>query len=96
MDIKQEMIEDTGLKCPWCNYNLTAVRSNECPECGKRFVLHRPGDNEVEDISFKYITSNSLLCKECGHYNQSFMPKQCSKCGNPFTLYERIFGHRNK
>src|SRR4051794_36896657 len=30
---------DTGLHCPKCGYNLTAVTSNNCPECGERFVL---------------------------------------------------------
>jgi hypothetical protein len=30
---------DTGLKCPKCGYNLTAVTSNRCPECGEQFVL---------------------------------------------------------
>src|SRR5689334_13448355 len=30
---------DTGLHCPKCGYNLTAVTSNTCPECGDRFVV---------------------------------------------------------
>jgi hypothetical protein len=30
---------DTGLRCPTCGYNLTAVTSSRCPECGEPFVL---------------------------------------------------------
>ena len=30
---------DTGLRCPRCGYNLTAVTSTTCPECGERFVV---------------------------------------------------------
>ena len=30
---------DTELRCPKCGYNLTAVTSNTCPECGDRFVV---------------------------------------------------------
>lgn len=31
--------QDTGLKCPKCGHNLTAITSNTCPECGERFVV---------------------------------------------------------
>lgn len=30
---------DTGLHCPKCGYNLTAVAFNRCPECGEPFIL---------------------------------------------------------
>jgi len=30
---------DSGLHCPRCGYNLTAITSATCPECGERFVL---------------------------------------------------------
>ncbi len=30
---------DTGLQCPKCGYNLTAITSSTCPECGERFVI---------------------------------------------------------
>jgi hypothetical protein len=30
---------DTGLRCPKCDYNLTAVTSNTCPECGEGFIV---------------------------------------------------------
>jgi hypothetical protein len=30
---------DTGLQCPRCGYNLTAITSPLCPECGERFVI---------------------------------------------------------
>lgn len=33
---------DAGLRCPKCGYNLTAVTSNTCPECGERFILTSP------------------------------------------------------
>ncbi len=33
------MQSDTGLKCPKCGYNLTAVTSSTCPECGEIFVI---------------------------------------------------------
>ncbi len=32
-------LQDTGLRCPKCGYNLTAVTSKMCPECGDRFVI---------------------------------------------------------
>jgi len=39
MDAEPTPQSDTGLKCPRCGYNLTAMTSNTCPECGERFVL---------------------------------------------------------
>jgi ribosomal protein L37E len=30
-------VKDQHLKCPGCGYNLTALRRNVCPECGKPF-----------------------------------------------------------
>jgi hypothetical protein len=30
---------DTDLKCPHCGYNLTALTSSRCPECGTPFAL---------------------------------------------------------
>lgn len=30
---------DTGLHCPRCGYNLTALTTNRCPECGTPFKL---------------------------------------------------------
>ncbi|HVX83424.1 MAG TPA: hypothetical protein VH253_01265 [Phycisphaerae bacterium] len=32
-------MDDTGLRCPRCGYNLTAMTSSVCPECGERFVV---------------------------------------------------------
>lgn len=31
-----ELPPDEGLRCPRCDYNLTALRSERCPECGLR------------------------------------------------------------
>lgn len=30
---------DTGLVCPTCGYNLTALTSTVCPECGATFII---------------------------------------------------------
>ena len=30
---------DTRLQCPRCGYNLTAVTSSTCPECGEQFIV---------------------------------------------------------
>ena len=30
---------DTGLRCPKCGYNLTAITSRTCPECGEACVV---------------------------------------------------------
>jgi ABC-type ATPase with predicted acetyltransferase domain len=30
---------ETGMRCPKCGYNLTAITSNRCPECGEQFVI---------------------------------------------------------
>jgi hypothetical protein len=32
-------VQDEGLRCLRCNYNLTGVGSKVCPECGKRFRI---------------------------------------------------------
>jgi primosomal protein N' len=84
-------IEDTNLKCPWCGYNMTALTTNLCPECGKRFVLAKPGIEGRDYRSFK-VSSSSMTCRECGHITDGFMPRQCAHCGKPFTLTERVFG----
>jgi hypothetical protein len=34
--------ESTGLKCPGCGYDLTALECARCPECGERFEIVRP------------------------------------------------------
>jgi hypothetical protein len=85
-------IHDTQLCCPWCSYNLTAITSNRCPECGKRFVLARPGS--VDNARPVTIESRSMFCPDCGHNNQGFMPKTCANCDRPFSLWQRIFGLR--
>jgi hypothetical protein len=33
-------IPDIGLVCPNCEYSLTGLMGNRCPECGARFALH--------------------------------------------------------
>jgi hypothetical protein len=30
---------DSGLRCPGCEYNLTGLAGNRCPECGRSFNL---------------------------------------------------------
>lgn len=30
------------MKCPTCAYNLNAITTDRCPECGERFVLTNP------------------------------------------------------
>lgn len=82
-------IRDAGLKCPWCEYNLTAISSDRCPECGKRFVLARPG--ALAD-NYTLQSSRSMICPDCGHNNQTLMPKKCANCDRPFTLWQRLFG----
>jgi hypothetical protein len=32
---------DSGLRCPKCDYNLTGVAENRCPECGEAFDPER-------------------------------------------------------
>ncbi len=39
------MSEDSGLVCPSCGYNLTALTSSVCPECGCHFfIIQLPGN----------------------------------------------------
>jgi hypothetical protein len=35
-------MQDTKLHCPSCGYNLTALTTTQCPECGKHFALSNP------------------------------------------------------
>jgi primosomal protein N' len=79
---------DSGLRCPWCDYNLTALTSSRCPECGKTFVVVKPGMM----AAVRSAISNSMSCPECGHNNTALMPRACRHCGRRFTLLERIFG----
>lgn len=37
-----QKVQDTGLRCPSCGYNLTALTSSTCPECGREFALKEP------------------------------------------------------
>ncbi len=37
---------DTGLRCPKCGYNITALTSARCPECGSSFELAAPPDTQ--------------------------------------------------
>jgi predicted RNA-binding Zn-ribbon protein involved in translation (DUF1610 family) len=62
--------QDSGLTCPSCAYNLTAITSNRCPEWGKMFVLAKPG----VVASVRSCLSNSMPCPECGFNNTGFMP----------------------
>lgn len=39
MDTVEPPPSDTGLKCPKCGYNLTALTTRTCPECGETFVI---------------------------------------------------------
>ncbi|MEX2216476.1 MAG: hypothetical protein WD768_20355 [Phycisphaeraceae bacterium] len=87
--------QDTGLDCPWCGYNLTAITTNRCPECGKRFVLAKPRVREVtKHRSFHLAVEVSMICPGCGEPAGGFMPRQCTRCGRRFTLRERLFGTR--
>ncbi len=86
-------IEDSGLTCPWCGYNVTALTKPTCPECGKRFVLAKPGViDEAEHRTFRISSGKTMVCRECGHDNPGFMPARCGHCGKRFTLMQRIFG----
>jgi len=35
--------QSTGLRCPSCGYDLTALTSSKCPECGQPFSIAKPG-----------------------------------------------------
>lgn len=83
---------DTGLSCPWCGYNLTALTSNRCPECGERFVLSKPGALAKLAPKWFHIRSSGMPCPDCGQDNTAFMPSRCEACGRAFTWPERVFG----
>gem|GEM_PF-3019092 len=86
--------DDTGLRCPTCGYNLTALTSARCPECGAAFVIAKPGQiPHLEAQSF--ALTPSMFCPNCGHPARGFMPKSCRKCGYQFTLWQRVFGIRH-
>lgn len=42
---------DTGLRCPSCGYNITALTSARCPECGSSFELAAPPDAQPQKPS---------------------------------------------
>lgn len=84
----ETQIKDSGLTCPFCGYNLTALTSNRCPECGQVFVLAKP----ASFASYRSLVSNSMPCPDCGFSNTDFMPQKCGQCGHPFTWLQRIFG----
>ena len=81
------------LRCPWCDYNLTALTSDVCPECGRRFVIAKPSlVSTLRYRSFRLTMSDRMVCPECGHANTAFMPARCRHCGTRFSLYQRVFG----
>ncbi len=88
-----EPIQDSELTCPWCGYNMTALTSNRCPECGNRFVLSKPG---AAVKARPFTLTGSMICQQCGRDNTSFMPDKCEFCGHPFKWWERVFGTRRR
>jgi DNA-directed RNA polymerase subunit RPC12/RpoP len=87
----QPTIEDTQLRCPHCQYNLTALTCTVCPECGKQFYLSATPRPEPIPSSLKF-TSRAMTCPACSWPNDRFMPKACVKCGHAFSIWQRIFG----
>jgi len=41
---------ESGLKCPFCGYNLKSLTSSRCPECGKPFVVSAPETAEKKTV----------------------------------------------
>lgn len=54
-----EVQVDTGLVCPKCRYNLTAVETNRCPECGIRFAIS-PGKEELTARQRRYAMFETI------------------------------------
>ena len=80
--------DQSELVCPHCHYNLTALQSNRCPECGERFVLTRAEDPP----EIRSFVLTPMSCPDCGAGNSAFMPTHCKRCGYRFSLAQRIFG----
>jgi len=86
---------DTQLRCPFCSYNLTALTSARCPECGNAFAIVRPGDI-LRPEPAGFLGTSSMSCPKCGYVNKGFMPRLCSRCGYEFSLWQRIFGVKGR
>lgn len=43
---------DTGLRCDYCDYNLTGLSENRCPECGRPF---NPMRNPEPRVALVYV-----------------------------------------
>jgi len=84
------VLRDSGLRCPWCEHNLTALCSNRCPECGGVFVVCRP--DVMKHVPFRTFGFVWIRCSQCGHNNTSLLPRACQYCGCAFTWFERVFG----
>jgi len=47
-DLTPRLPEDSGLRCPACEYNLTGLDSARCPECGR--LLDWPAIRRARDL----------------------------------------------
>ena len=86
------MPDDSELKCPHCDYNLTALTKPICPECGQRFVIRKPEKSPPPPEIRSFRVRPSMVCPECHFQNGAFMPRHCGRCGYHFSLWQRIFG----
>ncbi len=52
---------DTGRHCDFCDYNLTGLTENRCPECGRPFDLKRNPEPRVDLVYVVLIFLHGLM-----------------------------------
>lgn len=88
-------IEDTGMRCEKCGYNLTGLTENRCPECGNSFAA-ATSFQHTRDTRFYALALVAInLLAIASAYVMWFVPADMSDAGGfmwvmpPIALFRR-------